>query len=131
TLVFRTAAHHALVDVGRLLADQVEHAAGGAVEADVAGVVADVQDHLARDRLEVDPCVRGDFAGDDRDPGLDHGFAGHVRGRVLGDDGVQHRVRDLVGDLVRMAFGHGLGGEQVVRHRVNIPRCGWKDTNAP
>src|SRR6185437_14695275 len=70
TLVFRVLAVHALVDVRRLLADQVDHAAGGAVEADVAGVVADVHDHLAGDRFEVDPRLGGDLAGDDRHAGL-------------------------------------------------------------
>src|SRR3546814_14346141 len=57
---------HALVDVGRLLADQVEHAAGGAVETDLAGVVADVQDHLAGQRLQYAPPEGGNLAGDDR-----------------------------------------------------------------
>src|SRR3546814_4040925 len=52
-LLFGLLAVDALVDVGGLLADQVEHAAGGAVEADVGRVVADVQDHLAGQRLQV------------------------------------------------------------------------------
>jgi hypothetical protein len=30
---------------------------------------------------------------------------------VLGEDGVEHGVGNLVGDLVRMAFGNGFGGE--------------------
>ena len=34
--------------------------------------------------------------------------------RVAREDGVQHGVGDLVGDLVRVPFGNGLGGEQVV-----------------
>src|SRR6185437_13265032 len=120
-LVFGLLAIHALVDVRRLLADQVDHAAGGAVEADVAGVVADVDDHLAGDRLEVDPRIGGDLAGDDRHAGLDHGFAGHARARVLRDDRVEHGIGDLVGDLVRMAFGDRFGGEQVVGHRGIYP----------
>src|SRR3546814_6393944 len=51
-LLFGLLAVDALVDVGGLLADQVEHAAGGAVDADVGRVVADVQDHLAGQRLD-------------------------------------------------------------------------------
>src|SRR5690606_21924726 len=112
---------HALVDVRRLLADQVEHAAGGAVETDVGRVVANVQDHLAGRGFQVDPGRGGDLAGDDRHAGLDHGLAGHARALVLGQDGVQHGVGDLVGDLVRVAFGDRLGGEKRAGHRPYIP----------
>src|SRR5690606_10578504 len=114
------AAVHALRDVRALLADEVEHAAGRAVEADVAGVIPDVEDHLARQRLQVDPGAGGDLAGDDRHAGLDHGLAGYAGALVLGQDRVEHGIGDLVGDLVRVPFGHGLGGEEVARHRRYI-----------
>ena len=38
----------------------------------------------------------------------------HPAVRVLAQQRVQHRVADLVGDLVRMTLGHRLGGEQSV-----------------
>ncbi len=44
-LIFGIAAIHALRDVRRLLADHVDHRAGGAVEAELGGVIADVEDH--------------------------------------------------------------------------------------
>ena len=44
-------------------------------------------------------------------PVLTSVFAGDARLRIAREEGVQHRVRDLVGDLVRMPFGDGLGGE--------------------
>src|SRR5690606_12399949 len=113
-LVFRIGAVDPLVDVRGLLANDVDDAAGGAVEADIAGGVADVADHLAGDFFQVDPGVGGDFAGDDGDTALDHGFTGHARVLVLGDDGVAYGIGNLVGDLVRMAFGHGFGGKQGV-----------------
>jgi len=115
---FGLLAVHALGDVRRLLADQVQHATGGAVEADVGAVIADVQDHLAGQRFQVDPGGGGDFTGHDRHAGLDHGFAGHAGTLVLGKDRVQHRIGDLVGNLVRMAFGDRFGGEQVAGHQA-------------
>ena len=116
-LFFGVAAVDAHRDVGRLLADDVQHAAGAAVEADVRRGVADVGDDAADEVLEVDPGLRRDFAGDDRDAGLDQRFAGDARALVLRKHGVEHRVRNLVGDLVRVAFGDGFGGEQVTgRH---------------
>src|SRR5690606_29215740 len=74
-LVFRLGAVHTLVDVRGLLANDVDDAAGGAVEADVGAGVADIADHFTGDFFQVDPGVGGDFAGDDGNPGLDHGFA--------------------------------------------------------
>ena len=112
---------HALVDVRRLLADQVQHATGGAVEADVGAVVADVHDDLAGQRFQVDPGAGGDFTGHDGHARLHHGFAGHARALVLGQDGVEDRIGNLVGDLVRMAFGDRFGGEEVVGHSAYIP----------
>ena len=110
-LVLRVRAVHALGDVDGLLADDVDDAAGLAVEADFGRGVADVADDAAHERLEIDPGAGRDLAGDDGDARLDERFAGDARLRVAREQGVQHRVRDLVGDLVRMAFGDGLGGE--------------------
>ena len=45
--------------------------------------------------------------------GRDERLARDARGGILGEDGVEHGVRDRVGDLVGMAFGDGLGGEEV------------------
>ena len=112
-LVLGIAAVHAHRDVGRLLADDVQHAAGAAVEADVGRRVADVDDDAAHQLLEVDPGLGGHLAGDDRDARLDQRFAGDPRALVLREHGVEHRIGDLVGDLVRVAFRHGLGRKQV------------------
>ena len=79
-------------------------------------------DHLAHQLLEIDPGRGGDLAGDDGHTGLHQGLAGHASLLVAGDDGIQHRIGNLVGDLVRMSFGHGLGSEQgVFAHGVLDP----------
>jgi hypothetical protein len=49
----------------------------------------------------------GDLAGHDADAGGDQHLAGHAAGRIVRQDGVQYGVRNLVGDLVGMAFGDG------------------------
>src|SRR4029453_19513583 len=46
----------------------------------------------------------------------DHGLARHPGHRVLGEDGVEDRVADLVRQLVRMSFGDGLGRECPTAH---------------
>ncbi len=95
-----------LGDVGRLLADNIEYAATRAVEAHLRGVIADVEHGLAHDRLHIHPGAGRDLAGDDHDAGLDQRFAGHPALRVRRENGVEHRIRDLVGDLVGVAFRH-------------------------
>jgi hypothetical protein len=129
TLLLGGGTVHALGDVAGLFADQGHDGTGRAVEADMGTGVADVADHLAYHLVEVDPGVGGDFTADDHGPGLDHGLAGDagVLGvGVLGQNGIQDRVGDLISDLVRMTLGDGFGGEDgFFRHGgVRAPCCG-------
>ena len=121
-LVAGAAGVHALGDVGRLLVERDQHAAGVAVEAHLAVGVADPLHHLADEPREVDVGAGRDLAGDHHEAGLDQRLAGHAAASVLREDRVEDGVRDLVGDLVGMAFGDGLGGEEVVgvRHRRSL-----------
>jgi hypothetical protein len=131
-LVARVAEHHALVararrvervgaaqvarvvrlvhpagDVGRLAVQRGDHADRVAVEAEVAGVVADVADHLAGDGGEIEHRLGGDLPGQHHKPGGQQRLDRHPRLRVRGQRGVHDRVGDLVGHLVRVALGHG------------------------
>ena len=135
----------ALRDVGALVVDGVQHAAGVAVEAVLRAVVADVAQHLAHDGGHVDVRLRADLARDDDHAGGGHGLAGatHLRGigglpaggdvalsrqlDLLGQDGVEHGIGYLVAHLVGMTLGDGLGREQVRRtffgHKFLLHRC--------
>jgi len=129
-LLFRLLAVHALVDVGRLLANHVDEWRRSWPSKPTFGiVVADVVDHAARQRLDVDPGRWwSSLAGHDGGAGLHQRLAGHAGLRVLGQDRVQHRIGDLVGHLVRVAFGDRLGGEEVAGHRRLYPLIemkGW------
>ena len=67
---------------------------------------------VAHEPRNVDVALGRDLAGDDHEPGRDERLAGHAAGRILGEDRVEHGVRDLVGHLVGMALGDGFGGER-------------------
>ena len=101
----------ALRDVGRLLVERDDHAARVGVEAELRARVADLADALAHEARDVDVRLRRDLAGDDDEAGRDQRLAGDAAHRVVGEHGVEHGVRDLVGDLVRMALGDRLGRE--------------------
>ena len=94
----------ALGDVGRLLLDRDERAAGQVVEAVVGAGVADVADGVADDRLEVDVGGRRDLAEDHDEAGRRGRLARDARVRILLDDRVQDGVADLVTHLVRVAL---------------------------
>src|SRR5690349_16643538 len=57
--------------------------------------------------------MRGHLADDDAESLRDRGLASNASIRVLREHPVEHRVRDLVADLVRMPFGYRFGGQKV------------------
>ena len=108
----------ALGDVAGLAADGDHDAAGGAVEALRGRVVADLEDPLAHDLLDVDVAGGGDLAGHDDEAGGQQGLDRDPAVRVLAQHLVEDRVADLVGDLVGVTLGHRLRGEQTSWHGV-------------
>ena len=100
-------------DVGRLLAQRHQDAAGRAVEAHLAGGVADLADDLADDARVIDQGRRGDLPRQADQPGGQQGLAGDPGRGVLRQDGVEDAIGDLVGHLVGMAHRDGLTREQV------------------
>ena len=93
-------------DVRRLAVDGRDHRAGAVVEAVVGVGVADPLDRAADDVRNVDVRRRGDLAGDHRHPGGHQRFARHAGVGVASQDRVENRIRDLVGNLVGVAFSH-------------------------
>ena len=71
------------------------------------------QHRLAHQLGDVDVGRGGDLAGHQHQTGGQQGLARHPALRVVGQQGVEHRVGDLVGHLVGMALGHRLRGEGV------------------
>ena len=131
-------------DVGRLAVQQ--HLDVGAVIGEAVLVVADILDDAARDfgdHLAIDHGLvavlveqrrlAAAFAGDDdlvgraqrlaAEPGIHLAFVGDAELDVVLDEGIEHGVGDLVADLVRMAFRHGLAGEQIIGtwHSETLP----------
>ncbi len=98
-------------DVGRLLVERHDDRAGLGVEAELRARVPDRGDPLAHQTRNVDVGARRHLAGHDDEPGRDERLAGDPPVGVVGEHGVQHRVGDLVGDLVRMTLGDRLGGD--------------------
>jgi hypothetical protein len=77
-------------------------------------VVADPADRLTDEVGDVDLGGGRKLAGDHGHARVHERLAGDARVGVLAEAGVEHGVRDLVGDLVGVTFGDGLGGEEML-----------------
>ena len=109
----------ALRNVGRLLVDGVQNAAGRAIEAVLRAIVANLADDVAYNGRHVDIGLRADLARDDDHARRSHGLAGAAHLRHVGglarwgdvalflklgfllEDRVEDRVGNLIADLVR------------------------------
>ncbi len=114
--VARITEHHALIaraagvdahrDVTRLLVDAGDDCAGVGVEAVERIVIADRGDHTANQRLKINVSLSGDLAGDDDQAGRRQRLASHTAVGIFFYAGVENRIGDLIGDLVRVTLGH-------------------------
>ena len=124
-LVFRRI--DALRDVARLLADRIQHGAGAAVETERGTVIADIDDDLPDQVLELHIGAGGYLAGDYRHAGLDQCLHGNTRVRVILDDRIEYGIGDLVGHLVGVTLRDRLGGEDRIFAHGNTCSLGfWK-----
>ena len=102
---------HALRDVRRLLVECGQHGAGIAVKAVLASRIADFPDGVAHQLLIVNPRRCRNFSHQHNEAGRRRGLAGHAALRILGEQCVQNRVRNLVANFIRMSLSHGLRSE--------------------
>lgn len=98
-----------LSDIGGLLLDGDEEVQGLVVEALGGVIVADVLDGLADNLLVVELGLGGDLAEDHDHAGLGGSLASDLGEGVLGQAGIEDRVRNLIGDLVGVTLTDGLG----------------------
>jgi hypothetical protein len=79
----------------------------------VAINVSNLANRLPDDRIVVEMRFCGDFASDNHNVALHKGLTGHSAELVLRQAGVQDGIGNGVANLVRMAFTHGFGRENV------------------
>jgi len=69
--------------------------------------------------------IGGDFTGQHHQTSVGQGFGGHAAAGVLGKNGIQNGIGNLVGHFVWVAFRNGFGCEKkVVRHVNKLLGCG-------
>ena len=103
----------AVPDVRRLLLDRYEHAGRFGIESVLWRGVSDVPDDFPRHRGDVHISGGRDLAEHEHYARRTSRLACDPCLGILGEDGVQHPVRYLVAQLVRVPFRHGLRGQQV------------------
>ena len=100
-------------DIVRLGVYGDDYTAGRGIEAELGPGVSDLGYLLAHQGRNVHVGRGGDLTRHDDEARGDERLAGHPAHRVVGEGGVEDGVGDLVRDLVRMAFGDGLGGKEM------------------
>src|SRR5208283_1271493 len=123
-LVAGTPGVHAHGDVRRLALDGAHHRAGVRVKTEERIVVADLLDRFANKLVVVHVRGGGNFSGNDHQTCRDQRLARHATFGVLAHHFIQHRVRNLVGNFVRVTLRHRF------RSKQKIP-LGFAQNNSP
>src|SRR5580765_6709169 len=114
SLVAGSAGVHAHSNIRRLALDGAKHCAGVPVISVLGTIVADAANGAPNQFIVINVGGGGDFACDNCKTSGHQRFAGNTALRVLFHHFIEHRIRNLVGDLVGMALGNGFGGKQIV-----------------
>ena len=102
-----------LSNIGRLLVESLHNGAGGPVKTHLGGIVANPAHRLPRHVGVVYLRRGGDLTGKDNQTGGDQRFGSDSPARVLGQDRIKDGVGYLICNFIGMAFGYGLGGEEM------------------
>ena len=122
---------HAGCDVRRLLLQIDLDQSVVSVEPDRLGVVADATDRVANRALDVQLGVGCDLTDDNAQAFGDRGLARNARITILREHAVEHRVGDLVADLVGVTFGHRFRGQQIGRGGAEGRCHRWESISGP
>ena len=117
-------------DVRRLFVDRDRDAARIGVKAEARIGIADLAHGVADDLWYVDVARCGDLAGYVHLTRDDERLARDATHRILRENGVEHRVGDLIRDLVRVTLGHAFRCERSFIRHATFPRSTRQDTSA-
>src|SRR5690625_217210 len=101
-----------MVNIRCLLSNRHVDTTGCSIKPVIRGVVTDIEDRLANDFGDFHVGRGADFTGDLNLTGRDQRFIGNLGVGVPSDDRIEHRIRNLIADLVRVASGHRFRGKQ-------------------
>jgi len=99
-------------DVGGLFVDGRQHRAGIRIKAVFGTGITDFPDGFPDDFRNIDITGGGNLAGNQHQSRRHRCFTGDPGIGILGQNGVQNRVGNLITDFVRMSCSHGLGRKQ-------------------
>ena len=89
------------------------------VEAHPRRRIANIANGFPHNLRHIHVTVRGNLAGNKRQTGGHQCLAGYSAIFILRHDTVQNRIRYGIGNLVRMTFGHRLGGKKIFFHKYS------------
>ena len=108
-------------DVCGLLVQGNHNCAGISVDAHVVAGVADLSDRISDDLLEIYLGLAGDLTHDNNHACGGAGLASHTAHGILGHQGVENGIRNLVADFIGMSLGNRFRCKKQFFHIVNNP----------
>ena len=112
---------HPAANIRRLLANVSQNAARIPVNPVSNIGIPNLPHHPPGNVVKVERRLGSDFPGDHHQILGSHRLAGDPAPRIPPQRGIQHRIRNLVAQLVRVTLGHRLRGKQVLGrcHKLN------------
>ncbi len=108
---------HTLGDVVGLLVIADHDGAALVVNPVLGIVIADTLDRIARHLDVIHMRIGGNFTGQNNQTGVAQRLRSYAREGVLGEDGIQDCIRNLVSNLIGMAFRNRFGSkEEIICH---------------
>ena len=115
-----------LSDIGRLLVIADQHGTTTMVNTVIVIVVTDTLDGIACYGNVIDIGCRGNFTGQNNQPGITKGFSCHTCRRILFQNGIQNGIGNLVGNFIGMSFRNRFGSKEIILRHKNSkkgPNC--------
>ncbi len=110
----------ALSDIGGLLGQMIDDLAVMAIETEIIAPISNFADGISDERFDLELRLARDLTGNDDQVVLDECLAGDARSRVLCNQRIEHRIGDLITDLIRMTFRNRFRREYVAAcHGLN------------
>lgn len=119
---------NALANVRRLLGEGYNDRATPTVKADGIVIVSNIDNRIAGNLAVVDPRIAGDLASQNDQPCLHQRFTSNARLWVGAENRIEDGIRNVIGQLIRMARADGFGREYELPSH-GMPRLGcwsWK-----
>ncbi|CAB4539613.1 unannotated protein [freshwater metagenome] len=97
--------------------DRQHDSARSPIKINIGRIVTNVKNHITDDAVDIDVAFSANFSGNVDEATRREAFNGDSRGSIMGKNGIENRIRQLVAQLIRMTARDGFARENAESHR--------------